>query len=78
MPKLLLSARERILKENDQQAALEKPYAYFTLDNKLTEEDDEIANLYSFQKVFKGEFQVSVKKNGMITFSFFFTELFKM
>ena len=50
------------MKENDQQAALEKPYAYFTLENKLTEEDDEIANLYSFQKVFKGEFQVREKK----------------
>ncbi|KAI7852089.1 glycoside hydrolase [Circinella umbellata] len=60
IPKLLLSAREKIMKENDQQAALEKPYAYFTLENKLTEEDDEIANLYAFQKVFKGEFQFDV------------------
>ena len=56
------------MKENDQQAALEKPYAYFTLENKLTEEDDEIANLYAFQKVFKGEFQVK---------SFFFIKIFK-
>ncbi|KAI9245829.1 glycoside hydrolase [Phascolomyces articulosus] len=60
MPKLVLSARERLMKETNQQAALDKPYAYFTLQNELSEDDDEIANLYAFQKVFKGEFQFDI------------------
>ncbi|KAI9495104.1 glycoside hydrolase [Zychaea mexicana] len=60
MPNLLLSARERLMQESNQQEALDKPYAYFTLKNELTEEEDEIANLYAFQKVFKGEFQFDI------------------
>ncbi|KAI8137508.1 glycoside hydrolase [Fennellomyces sp. T-0311] len=60
MPKILLAAKERLMQESNQEAALQRPYAYFTLENKLTEEEDEVANLYAFQKVFRGEFQFDI------------------
>lgn len=57
MPRLVLAARDR-LAQTSQQEALSRPYAYLTLENTLTEGEDEIANFYVFQKVFSGEFQV--------------------
>lgn len=41
-----------------EQDAISRPFGYFTLENTLIEEEDEVANFYAFQKVFKGEFQV--------------------
>ncbi|KAI9025132.1 glycoside hydrolase [Phycomyces nitens] len=56
---LVVSARQKI-SQGDQHDAFERPYAYFTLLNTLTEEDDEVSNFYTFQKVFSGEFQFDV------------------
>ena len=39
------------------------PYKYFTLSNQLEEKEGEVANLYVFQKVFKGDFQVIQAKS---------------
>lgn len=41
-----------------EQDTISRPFGYFTLENTLIEEEDEVANFYAFQKVFKGEFQV--------------------
>jgi hypothetical protein len=61
---IVLGARERLEKTTDQQDAFTKPYKYFTLKNTLDEAEGEVANLYTFQKVFKGEFQVGKYKKG--------------
>jgi mannosyl-oligosaccharide glucosidase len=62
---IVLGARERLEKTTDQQDAFTNPYKYFTLKNTLDEAEGEVANLYTFQKVFKGEFQVGKhKKEG--------------
>lgn len=59
MPRLLMSAREKIAKGSPEDA-MAHPYSYFTLDNTLTEEEDEVANMYAFQKIFHGQFQVGI------------------
>lgn len=59
MPRLLVSAREKIAKGSPEDA-MAHPYSYFTLDNTLTEEEDEVANMYAFQKIFNGQFQVRI------------------
>ncbi|CDH50432.1 glycoside hydrolase family 63 protein [Lichtheimia corymbifera JMRC:FSU:9682] len=59
MPRLLMSAREKIAKGSPEDA-MAHPYSYFTLDNTLTEEEDEVANMYAFQKIFHGQFQFDV------------------
>ncbi|KAI8882190.1 glycoside hydrolase family 63 protein [Backusella circina FSU 941] len=57
---IVLAARDRLGKTTDQQDAFTNPYKYFTLKNTLDEAEGEVANLYTFQKVFKGEFQFDV------------------
>ncbi|KAL0085821.1 glycoside hydrolase [Phycomyces blakesleeanus] len=59
MENLLMSARQKV-SQGDQHDAFERPYAYFTLLNTLTEENEEVSNFYTFQKVFSGEFQFDV------------------
>ncbi|KAF7724424.1 Processing alpha glucosidase I [Apophysomyces ossiformis] len=56
---LVVSARDR-LSRSSQEDALARPYAYFALTNTLMEQEDQIANFYVFQKVFKGNFQFDV------------------
>ncbi|KAI8074787.1 glycoside hydrolase [Gongronella butleri] len=56
---LLQSARGKV-DPNDQQDLFASPHKYFTLENRLVEEDGDVANLYAFQKVFHGEFQFDV------------------
>ncbi|KAI9300890.1 glycoside hydrolase [Cunninghamella echinulata] len=56
---LLESARSKITPGREQDA-FSSPHAYFTLPNKLIEEEGEIANFYAFQKVFHGPFQFDV------------------
>ncbi|KAG0165528.1 Processing alpha glucosidase I [Apophysomyces sp. BC1034] len=56
---MIVSAREK-LSHASQEDAFARPYAFFTLTNTLTEEEDQLANFYVFQKVFKGNFQFDV------------------
>jgi hypothetical protein len=66
MENIILGAQKRLTQgPENQEEAMIKPYKYFTLSNSLTEEKDEVANFYVFQKVFKGEFQVQKKKITM-------------
>ncbi|RCI06676.1 Processing alpha glucosidase I [Rhizopus stolonifer] len=59
MENIVLGARGR-LAHGTQEEAMQKPFKYFTLSNKLVEEEGQVANFYVFQKVLKGEFQFDV------------------
>ncbi|KAI9314210.1 glycoside hydrolase [Dichotomocladium elegans] len=59
MPKILDEARTRLSRANPEEA-MTIPFSYLTLENALSENEGEVANLYAFQKVFHGEFQFDV------------------
>ncbi|KAI8971466.1 glycoside hydrolase [Mycotypha africana] len=65
---IVRNARDRLqgIQEKEQEA-LAKPFKYFILGNTLEEADGEVANVYVFQKVFKGEFQFDVLFRSMNT-----------
>ncbi|CAO3640504.1 unnamed protein product [Cunninghamella blakesleeana] len=56
---LIQTARSKINAESEQDA-FANPHSYFTLANKLIEDEGEVANFYAFQKVFQGSFQFDV------------------
>ncbi|ORX53928.1 glycoside hydrolase [Hesseltinella vesiculosa] len=56
---MMQSARKKV-QPGQEDDLFSHPHMYFTLENRLVEENDEIANLYAFQKVFNGEFQFDV------------------
>lgn len=55
-----MNAQQKVQNEGiPQEEIYTQPYKLFTLSNRLIEEEDEVANFYTFQKVFQGEFQVT-------------------
>ncbi|ORE08505.1 glycoside hydrolase [Rhizopus microsporus var. microsporus] len=58
---LVMNAQQKVQNEGiPQEEIYTQPYKLFTLSNRLIEEEGEVANFYTFQKIFQGEFQFDV------------------